>query len=79
MMIFRNVSICKSLFEFPSLQSRNKKQYSKFKNGISFQFDWMTYIHLHWAEMIDENISFIEGLLIANESINQNHDIYKFD
>ena len=67
------------LFEYPTFKGYEKKHHSKMKKEILFHFDWMSYLRLHWAEMLDTKSSVIEELLAPNVSLNKMRDMYTFD
>ena len=67
------------LFEYPTFRGYEKKQHSKLKKEILFHFDWMSYLRLHWAEMLDTNSSVIEELLAPNVSLIKMRNMYTFD
>ena len=39
----------------------------------------MSYLCLHWTEILDENLSIIEDLLTCNESLVKMRNMYSFD
>ena len=67
------------LFEYPSASRTRKITDDALKRKFLKHFDWMSYLCLHYAEMLDENSSVIENLLHSDGQISKLCDIYKFD
>ena len=74
----RNVGV-DPLFRYREVSRTNTVIDETQKRIFVKNFDWMSYLRLHYAEMLDENSSVIENLLNSDSRITKLRDTYKFD